>query len=197
MKLLNMFFWLTLSVMVSTVHADAFEEGLVLFEATKYKKAMKIWRPLAEQGEVAAQVKLGAMHEGGLGVRRDLVEALKWYHKAAQQGNSEAEYHLGELYSIGHVGIEMDIVESIKWYRKAAEHGNTNAQYSLGARYFKGEGLPQDYVMGYAWLELAARHGHYSAPNYRDLVGMILSAEEIKKAKLIADDLSKKYGNEG
>jgi TPR repeat protein len=197
MKLFYILFWFTLIVMVSTARADAFEEGMVLYEATEYKKAMEVWRPLAEQGEVAAQVKVGTMHLHGMSVKRDPVEALKWFHKAAKQGNSEAQYNLGNLYGTPHFGIELDQEESVKWYRQAAEHGNADAQYSLGAKYFKGEGLPQDYVMGYAWMEVAARQGHFSAPNYRDLIGMILSADDLEKGNSLADELSKKYGNKG
>jgi TPR repeat protein len=196
MRLLHILFWFTLSVTVSTVCADTFEEGMALYEDSEIKKAIKIWRPLAEQGDVAAQIQLGDMYLRGIGVKADSKEALKWYHSAALQGNSVAEYNLGNLYSSPRPGMEANLDESIKWYRKSAEHGNANGQFSLATKYFRGEGLSQDNVMSYAWLEVANRNGHHSAHNYRELVSMILSAEEIEKAKLLADQLFKKYSNE-
>jgi TPR repeat protein len=47
-------------------------------------------------------------------------------------------------------------VEAVKWWRRAAEQGLAEAQYILGAMYVEGKMLPQDYVEGYKWLNLAA-----------------------------------------
>ena len=46
--------------------------------------------------------------------------------------------------------------EAAKWYRLAAEQGNAWGQGNLGEAYAKGEGVPQDYIKAYAWLNLAA-----------------------------------------
>jgi len=88
-------------------------------------------RPLAEQGNADAQVKLGQIYELGLGVAHDYVEALKWYRKAAEQGNADAQYYLGEMYRHG-VGVKQDRAEALKWYRKAAAQGATQAQIYIG-----------------------------------------------------------------
>ena len=47
-------------------------------------------------------------------------------------------------------------MEAVKWLRKAAEQGETRAQSLLGAGYLAGLGLPQDYMLAYMWLNLAA-----------------------------------------
>ena len=54
--------------------------------------------PLAEQGDAAAQHKLGVMYDNGDGVLVNKAEALKWYRKAAEQGDSDAQYWL-KIYS--------------------------------------------------------------------------------------------------
>jgi uncharacterized protein len=46
--------------------------------------------------------------------------------------------------------------EAAKWYREAADHGLALAQLELGMVYFIGQGVLQDYVQAYAWLNLAA-----------------------------------------
>ena len=46
----------------------------------------------AEQGNAEAQFKLGEMYRfGNKGVSKDSAEAVKWYEKAAEQGNLFAQ----------------------------------------------------------------------------------------------------------
>ena len=44
----------------------------------------------------------------------------------------------------------------MKWFRKAAKHGDPDVQFNLGVMYFKGQGVPQDYVLAHKWINLAA-----------------------------------------
>ena len=44
----------------------------------------------AQQGEAAAQCYLGICYQTGQGVAQDYVEALRWYRRAAEQGNTGA-----------------------------------------------------------------------------------------------------------
>ncbi len=46
---------------------------------------------LAEQGSAVAQVYVGWMYETGKGVPSNSTEAIKWYQKAADQGNDDAK----------------------------------------------------------------------------------------------------------
>ena len=59
------------------------------------------------------------------------MEAVKWYHKAAEQNYAAAQFNLGLCYVIGQ-GVVKDEAEAVKWYRKAAEQNNPLAQYTLG-----------------------------------------------------------------
>ena len=51
----------------------------------------------AEQGDVDAQNYLGWMYFHGSGVPENKVEAVKWYRKAAKQGDSDAKRALEKL----------------------------------------------------------------------------------------------------
>ena len=53
-------------------------------------------RRAAEQGLVEAQNMLGVRYSDGLGVRRDSLEALRWYRLAADQGDAWGQYNVGE-----------------------------------------------------------------------------------------------------
>jgi FOG: TPR repeat, SEL1 subfamily len=57
-------------------------------------------RAKAEVGDAAAQVQLGDAYDIGAGVKRDVAEAVKWYRKAAEQGDAEGEYSLGGKYIV-------------------------------------------------------------------------------------------------
>ena len=51
----------------------------------------------------------------------------------------------------------------MKWYRLAADQGEVQAQYCLGMMYYRGEGVPQDYVQAAKWYRLAADQGYAHA----------------------------------
>ncbi len=50
-------------------------------------------------------------------MKQDYKEAFKWYRKAAEQGNDEAQSNLGLCYENGQ-GVKQDFSEAVKWYKK-------------------------------------------------------------------------------
>src|SRR3569623_190589 len=90
---------------------------------TAYKRqdnvaASRIFIPLVERGNAAAQADLGYMFETGRGVPQNYTEAAMWYRRAAEQGDSLAQYSLGLLYDRGQ-GVPRDVVEASKWLNLA------------------------------------------------------------------------------
>ena len=61
---------------------------------------------------------------------------MKWWQKAAEQGNAAAQYSLALIYRTGASGVTVNHTEAAKWFLKAAEQGNANAQLHLGVMYF-------------------------------------------------------------
>lgn len=53
--------------------------------------ALREFRPLAEQGDAAAQFSLGLMYANGEGVPEDGIQAYAWFNLAAAQGLGEGE----------------------------------------------------------------------------------------------------------
>ena len=74
------------------------------------------------------QLALGECYFDGKGVAKDKSEAVKWYRKAAEQGDAEAQYKLGGCYLDGE-GVARDKTEALKWWRKAAEQGHEEARF--------------------------------------------------------------------
>jgi S1-C subfamily serine protease len=91
-----------------------------------------------------------------------MVEAVKWYRKAADQGITLAESNLGYCYANG-AGVESNMVEAIKWYRKAADQGNPAAQFNLATCFFNGQGVSQDYAEAVKLLRKSADQGNPAA----------------------------------
>jgi TPR repeat protein len=136
---------------VAKVEADLAAEKRRDFEAVKLK---------AENGNPWDQEVLASDYEQGKGVATNLVEAVRWYRNAADQGYAEAQCDLGYCYANG-TGIETNYVEAVKWYRMAANQGNANAQSQLGYCYQDGQGVPKDFDEAYKWFNLAsAQPGH-------------------------------------
>ena len=87
------------------------------------------------------------MYQKGEGVPQNNVEAVKWFHKAAEQRDADAQFWLGVMYRYGK-GVPQDHAEAVKWYSKAAEQGHVDAQKTLdgmktlGMRVGEDEGKP-------------------------------------------------------
>src|SRR5215813_2364104 len=95
----------------------------VAYDRANYATALKVWLPLAEQGDASAQTNVGEIFEKGLGVPPDYAAAAEWYRRAAERGYSRAAISLGNLYEQGH-GVPKDPVQALGWYRKAAGLGD-------------------------------------------------------------------------
>lgn len=88
----------------------------------------------------------GLKYYKGAGVKQDYAEAFKWFQKAADRGNVNAQYNIGVAYGKGK-GVTQDYAEAIKSYRKAANQGNAKAQNCIGFMYEQGRGVPQEKIM--------------------------------------------------
>ena len=125
------------------------------------------------------------MYQNGFGgVAKDYQEALKWYRKAVDQGNSRAQYNLGLMYIYG-LGVAKDRAEARKWFQKAADQGHKDAESQLrelgvvsfspsspasvvdyakkGDAYYYGDGVPRNYEEAVKWYKMAAEQGDASA----------------------------------
>lgn len=140
---------------------------------------------------VTMKVNLGTMYDKGQGVTQDYVEAEKWYRKAAELGNAEAQltlsmrlvgktesnYWLRKAAEQGNVHAQIllglryefrtsappDYAEALKWFRKGAEQGDSETQFRLGVMYYVGHGVPQDNTEAMKWFCKAAEQGQASA----------------------------------
>ena len=152
---------------VASGAAGPYEDGASAYKRGDYATALRLWRPLAEQGDAYEQFSLGAMYDEGQGVPQNYAVAVEWFRKAADQGLAQAQYKLGVSYAKGR-GVSQDDAVAVEWYRKAAQQGHASAQFNLGVKYAKGKGVPQDYAAAHMWFNLAASRFPASEATLRD-----------------------------
>ena len=109
-----------------TAWGGAFEDGLAAANRKDYATAIKLWRPLAEQGYSGAQYNIGLMYHNGQGVLQDYKEAVKWYRLAAEQGDVFSHVNLGNMYYNGQ-GVLQDYAHAHMWYNLASAAGDADA----------------------------------------------------------------------
>ncbi|MEV0097865.1 tetratricopeptide repeat protein [Nocardia sp. NPDC050789] len=155
-----------------------FAIGVMAYERNNIVESIRIFRQLAEGGDVRSTAILGdLLLERGdlpaaetmyrkaadsdtyamvrLGVflsgRGDLVEAETFYRTGADAGDSNAMDYLGEL-----LADRGDLTEAETWYRKATDTGNASAMVSLGVLLANRDDLTE----AETWYRKAADTGH-------------------------------------
>jgi uncharacterized protein len=145
-------------VVVTAASAGPVQDGETAFQKGDYETALKLWRPLAEDGDAEAQRSLGWMYDTGHGVPKDDAQARQWYLKAAEQGNLGAQNRLGMKYIYGRRPTPDDIAIGLSWFEKAAYQGDVDSQRTLGELHEYGDfGIARDHAQAIAWFRMAAK----------------------------------------
>jgi len=139
-----------------------FQKGEDAIFNGEYATALREFKPLAEQGNAAAQFYLGWMYENGYGTTQDYDLAFKWYELSAKKGHQSAKDNLKSLEERGNFSKETRIAREKrrKELIRKAEQGNSNAQYQLALKYKNGDGVGKDLPTALSWAGKAYRKGH-------------------------------------
>jgi TPR repeat protein len=78
------------STFAAPVAAEPYEDAIAAYNRGDFATALRGLRGLAEQGDPAAQYKLGYMYQWGQGVAQDLAVAYMWYEISARQHTPNA-----------------------------------------------------------------------------------------------------------
>jgi TPR repeat protein len=108
------------------VAAGPLEDALAAANRGDYATALRLWRPLADQGNAKARYDLGVMYANGRGVPQDDAEAAKWFRLAADQRYASAQNNVGAMYYEGN-GVPQDYVRAYMWFNLSAAQGDKEA----------------------------------------------------------------------
>jgi hypothetical protein len=166
-----------------SVHASAqsVKAGIAAWQKADYGSAVAIWTPLAVRGDADAAFNLGQAYRLGRGVPLNLAMAKSWFEKAAAAGHLDAQTTLGLL-----LFQNGDQAQGLQWLRRAADHGEPRAELVYGTALYNGDGVPQDHLLGYAYVRRAAGKGLGAAKETLDQLDHLMSAADKKKAEQIA-----------
>jgi TPR repeat protein len=130
------------------------------------EKALEWFRKGAEKGSAKSQHNLGTSlmkaHEANPD-EKQVVEAIDWIRKAAEQKLPEANLTYGIYAYMGENGIAQNYELAATHFQIAADHGLADAQNYLGAMNKNGQGMPIDHEQAITWDRKAALHGHIRA----------------------------------
>lgn len=149
---------------------------------------------LAEQGDPDAQFKLGQIYQqGSMNVKKNPVEAVKWFRKSSEQDNVRALCQLGYSYVLGS-GVKKDMSEALNCFHKAAVRGSSGAYeffancYTVDNGIYLDSGLSKNDVEAYAYYILAGRSDK--------ILSNKLTPAQIEAGKTRSEELRKKFTEE-
>jgi TPR repeat protein len=87
---------------------------------------------------------------------------VRWFTKAAEQGQVEAQFELGRIYREG-LGAPIDGKLALYWFERAAEKGTPHAINALGELYLGHLDVPQDLATARSWFLRGAQIGNSSS----------------------------------
>ena len=137
-----------LTAMADASLADPALDGASFDYVQPFAKALR----KARAGKADAQLDVGVAYMTGEGIELDRSEAVRWFEKAAAQGNMGGAYNLGLCYRFG-LGVDKDPAAAIRWFLQAGVN-----RTPLAFMYAKGEGTAQDQA---AAVQLFARAGDH------------------------------------
>ena len=125
------------------------------------------------------------MNKNGSGVPQDYEMALSWYHKAAEQGETNALIHLGEVYATGRI-----VPPNTRWRcpgtARPPSKALPSAQVRIGNMYAEGQGVLQDNAQAHMWYNLASAQDFPLASEKRDRVAAKMTPAQISEAQKLA-----------
>lgn len=130
----------------------------IAYDKEDYTAAFENCNKVLEGTEQAflaeAMESIGALYFHGQGIEQDYAQALEWYRKAADLGETDAMINIGSMYLYGQ-GVEQDYTQALEWYEKAADLGYTDAMKSLAGMYTDGRGVEVDIDIAQEWYNKA------------------------------------------
>jgi len=173
------------SILIATLaapgSAQSVKAGIEAWQKSDYSTAVAIWRPLAEKGDADAAFNLAQAYRLGRGVPLDLAAAQNWFQRAAVQGHIDAQTTLGLL-----LFQNGNRIGGLRWLKTASEKGEPRAMLVYGTALYNGDGIPQDPVLGYAYVSRAAAQGLSAAKDTLAQLDQIMPLEDRKKGVALA-----------
>ena len=111
----------------------------------------------AKAGMVFAQNKMALFYTGEYDTPKDDKKCVYWLRKAAEQGDTLAQYLLGKAYlhEFTEDGAPLSYPDAIEWLNKAAQQDEAAALLRLGCLYREGKGVSRNPALAVQYFKKA------------------------------------------
>lgn len=130
-----------------------------------YKEGYEWLKKALDQDDTKAEAMdlMGTCLATGIGVKKNISEAVEWFKKAAEKNEPKGCLHLSDCYQEG-IGVRKNTYEAERWRERAAEAGNSQAALQIAKstqKKYKALASSHDQVKKYA--EIAYQKGEEEA----------------------------------
>ena len=132
------------------------------YDNKKYVEYYRLGKQIALNGDSEIQYLMGLGFLNGDGISRNYEEAGKYFELCAKQGNSEAQYHLGELYFNNCIGNDSseNAKLAFKYFKNSAKQGNDKAELYVAKMYRDGIGVEKNVKKAFLLFKQIADQGN-------------------------------------
>ncbi|MGY3134573.1 TPR repeat protein [Bradyrhizobium sp. USDA 4501] len=109
---------------------------------------------------------------------QDYKAAAYWFKKAADAGNTRAQFFLATMYESGR-GVPQDYAQAAELYEQAEDAGHEEAAVMLAELYRRTKKLP----VAYMWLNIAATENRAQAAERREELAKTMTQAQIEEGQ--------------
>ena len=116
------------------------------------EKGVALLRKAVEEGETDALFDLGCIYRYHYKIGS---EAIHWFEKSGEAGDSHAYTCIGEIYRDGEI-VSRNYAKAYDYFKKAADDGDEDAQNYLGLMFLQGEHVQENDSKAFQYFKKAA-----------------------------------------
>jgi uncharacterized protein len=158
-----------------------------------YNQALYYFRLGALQSDVYCIERLGHSYNSGLGIKKNILKARKYYLQAIERGNICAAHYLAMTYYYD--DYRPDYNEAFYWLNYSAKHSDGSSHYFLSDMYLNGHRGEVNYVEAYKHYVLFSKDAEdcIFAVDLKERITEDAKPMHIHQAKHLAKEFQRKY----
>lgn len=159
------FVLLIIGLFISSAAFADWNKARAALNQLDFAKAISELLPVAEQGDVNAQLWVGDLYRLHPGKNRDFTKGALWYKRAATQGSADGQALLATVYFHGQ-GTDQNYSQAKRWSEKAAKQNSADGNYILATIYARGLSVRPDAVKAKKYYKKSTELGNLPSHYY-------------------------------
>jgi TPR repeat protein len=158
------------------------------------ERFLRLMEKAATLGHGKAEIVIGLVHFSQYmeGLTPGIQISVDWLSKAARKDNPEALLWLGRIFTLFKDTTFYDPPRGAKFIKRCTELGHADCFTEYATLLRKGNGVPVDPVLSYAYFDQAIKLGNRRAWNLSKATKLVLTPKEIDRAQQLSATLKPK-----